>query len=308
MRARYPDRDGYIERGGVKVFFEVYGTGAPTVLLLPTWSIVHSRRWKGQIPYMARHFRVVTFDGRGNGRSDRPTTPEAYADTEIVADALAVLDATDTERAVVAGMSMGAGYALRLASEHSGRVLGAVFIGPSLGLAEAMPGRTQYEFWEELKTEEGWARYNAYFWRKDWPAFARFFAGQIYTEPHSTKHREDVVRWTLETDAETILTAERGEYMAGSREDRRRSLPLSLELAARVTCPCLVVHGGDDHVVHVSGGEHLAATLKCPLVIFEGSGHAPDARSPVRFNIMLRDFVRGLAARPEARFSEGGRW
>ena len=174
MRARYPDRDGYVERGGVKVFFEVYGTGAPTVLLLPTWSIVHSRRWKGQIPYMARHFRVVTFDGRGNGRSDRPTTPEAYADTEIVADALAVLDATDTERAVVAGMSMGAGYALRLASEHAGRVLGAVFIGPSLGLAEAMPGRTQYEFWEELKTEEGWARYNAHFWRKNWPAFAEF--------------------------------------------------------------------------------------------------------------------------------------
>ena len=42
------------------------------MLLLPTWSIIHSRHWKMQIPYLARHCRVVTFDGRGNGRSDRP--------------------------------------------------------------------------------------------------------------------------------------------------------------------------------------------------------------------------------------------
>jgi pimeloyl-ACP methyl ester carboxylesterase len=107
MRARYPDRDGYVERDGVKVFFEAYGDGDPTILLLPTWSIVHSRRWKMQIPYLARHFRVLTFDGRGNGRSDRPRDPAAYADTEFVADTLAVMDETGTERAVLAGLSMG---------------------------------------------------------------------------------------------------------------------------------------------------------------------------------------------------------
>ena len=71
-RARYPGVTGYVERDRVRVFYEVYGSGEPTILLLPTWSIVHSRLWKAQIPYLARHFRVVTFDGRGNGRSDRP--------------------------------------------------------------------------------------------------------------------------------------------------------------------------------------------------------------------------------------------
>src|SRR5205807_7122961 len=50
-RARYPDQTGYVERDGVRVFYEVYGGGEPTVLLLPTWSIVHSRVWKAQIPY-----------------------------------------------------------------------------------------------------------------------------------------------------------------------------------------------------------------------------------------------------------------
>ena len=71
-RARYPDSSGYTKRDGVRLYYEVYGSGEPTVFLLPTWSIIHSRHWKMQIPYLARHCRVLTFDGRGNGRSDRP--------------------------------------------------------------------------------------------------------------------------------------------------------------------------------------------------------------------------------------------
>ena len=78
-------------------FTRCSATGEPTVLLLPTWSIIHSRQWKMQIPYLSRHCRVVTFDGRGNGRSDRPTEPEAYAETEFAADAIAVMDATQTD-------------------------------------------------------------------------------------------------------------------------------------------------------------------------------------------------------------------
>ena len=79
MRACKPNRDGYVERDGVKIYYEVFGAGEPTVLLLPTWSIVHSRHWKMQIPYLARHCRVLTFDGRGNGRSDRPARPTPTA-------------------------------------------------------------------------------------------------------------------------------------------------------------------------------------------------------------------------------------
>src|SRR5579862_6936004 len=107
MRARYPDQEGYVERNGVRIFYEVFGTGEPTILLLPTWSIIHSRFWKAQVPYLARHYRVIAFDGRGNGRSDRPLEPAAYASEEFVADALAVLDATATRQVVLVSLSMG---------------------------------------------------------------------------------------------------------------------------------------------------------------------------------------------------------
>src|ERR671916_3300001 len=130
-RARYPDEEGYVERDGVRVFYEVYGAGEPTFLLLPTWSIIHSRHWKAQIPYLARHARVVTFDGRGNGRSDRPAAVEAYAEREFAADALAVMDATGTERAVIVGLSAGTLWGVLLAAEHPERVESAAFIGPA---------------------------------------------------------------------------------------------------------------------------------------------------------------------------------
>jgi pimeloyl-ACP methyl ester carboxylesterase len=96
-RARYPDDEGYVERDGVRVFYEVYGDAPTTLLLFPTSPISHSRLWKAQIPYLSRHVRVITFDPRGNGRSDRPDSAEAYSSWEFVEDGRAVLEATRTE-------------------------------------------------------------------------------------------------------------------------------------------------------------------------------------------------------------------
>ena len=77
-RACHPDQTGFVESDGARVFWERYGDGERTILLLPTWQIVHSRIWKGQIPYLARHFRVLTSIRRGTGdptarRARKPT-------------------------------------------------------------------------------------------------------------------------------------------------------------------------------------------------------------------------------------------
>ncbi|HET6981643.1 MAG TPA: alpha/beta fold hydrolase, partial [Myxococcaceae bacterium] len=74
----------------MRVYWESCGQGEPAILFLPTWSIIHSRCWKAQIPDFARRTRVLTFDPRGNGKSDRPAADEAYAEKEFVGDALAV--------------------------------------------------------------------------------------------------------------------------------------------------------------------------------------------------------------------------
>ena len=96
------------------------------MLLLPTWEIVDSRIWKLQVPYLARHARVVTFDPRGHGRSDRPRDVAAYDRHHLVGDAVAVLDAAGVERAVVVGWCTGPG--MMLAAEHPERVAALVEI------------------------------------------------------------------------------------------------------------------------------------------------------------------------------------
>jgi pimeloyl-ACP methyl ester carboxylesterase len=286
-RARYPDEEDYVERDGVRVFYEVYGNGAPTVFLLPTWSIIHSRHWKMQIPYLARHFRVLTFDGRGNGKADRPVEPEAYHEREFAADALAVMDASDTEQAVIVGFSMGAQRSLVLAAEHSERVLGAAFIGPSFpGGGEPLRERWEYDFDTEYDTEEGWAKFNKHYWLRDYRAFLHFFMSRIFTEPHSTKPIEDMVGWGLETDARTLIATM--ETPALTPEDARA-------LAARVRCPVLVVHGENDAVVSLSRGIALAEQTGGELMTLAGSGHAPHARDPVKVNLLLREFVDSVS-------------
>ena len=195
-RARYPDSEGYVERDGVRTFYEVYGEGEQTMLFVPPWSIVHSRCWKMQIPYFARHHRVVVFDPRGNGKSDRPQAPEAYAEPEFAADTVAVMDATGTEHAFLVTLSLGAQRSLIVAAEHPERVDGIVFIAPSLPIAPGHDYR-KVPFDVPLDTDEGWAKFNADFWRRDYPGFVEFFMSQCVTEPHSTKPIEDAVGWGL---------------------------------------------------------------------------------------------------------------
>ena len=305
MRARYPDDEGFIERDGVRVFWERYGDGAPTILLMPTWSLFHSRHWKMQIPYLARHFRVVTFDGRGNGRSDRPPGAAAYADTEFVADAIAVLDATGTEHAVIAGLSMGGGYALRLAAEHSDRVIGAIFIGAAVPILDRPPDQPDLQVdpdFDQLRPDNvDWGKYNADYWRRDFPGFAAWFVGEkIFSEPHSTKPTEDGIGWTLETDPETLIATEYGSYLWppenwGPRDPTQgRALPF----ARRVRCPSLVIHGDDDRIISIGVAERLAAELDAPLVVVAGGGHSPLGRWPVLVNRLMREFARGVAGDP----------
>ncbi len=76
------------------------------------------------------------FDPRGNGRSGRPEDPAAYVEDEYAADALAVLDATDTERALLVALSLRGPAALILAAEHPDRVTGLVLVGAALDLGQ----------------------------------------------------------------------------------------------------------------------------------------------------------------------------
>ena len=90
----------YIERDGVKVYFEDHGTG-PGVLLSHGFSY-SSTMWRDQVAVLKDRYRVMTWDMRGHGQSDYPDDPAAYSEDHTVADMAAILDACGVQK-VVAG-------------------------------------------------------------------------------------------------------------------------------------------------------------------------------------------------------------
>jgi pimeloyl-ACP methyl ester carboxylesterase len=294
--ARWPDERGVVQRDGVQIHWELYGTAGPPILLLPTWTIIHSRHWKAQIGYLARHFRVAVFDGRGNGLSDRPAYPSAYAGREFVADAIAVMDAVGMRSACVAGLSMGAMRALLLAAAHPERVEGVFLIGATIPLITPAPReRAAFGFEEALDEYAGWAKYNRHYWLRDYRGFLEFFFGQIFPEAHSTKQLEDSISWGLDTTPETlILTMEGGDSGLPDKA--------AVEAMCRsVRCPVCVVHGTRDAINPLERGRRLAELTGADLVLLEGSGHAPTARDPVKVNLLLRDFAERVSGHPPRR-------
>src|SRR4051812_35611291 len=119
-RAVQPDHSGFAERAGVRLAYDVYGSppgeNRPTVLLLPSWQIIDSRFWKLQTGPLSRRFRVITYDGRGTGRSSAPVGAAEYTDLVCAEDVVTVLDATATRSAVLVGLSCAATWAVHAAA------------------------------------------------------------------------------------------------------------------------------------------------------------------------------------------------
>ncbi|SDJ13053.1 Pimeloyl-ACP methyl ester carboxylesterase [Lentzea albidocapillata subsp. violacea] len=274
---READRRGHAERAGVRLAFQVYDNpGKPTVLLMPTWSIVPSRFWKTQVPYLARHFRVVTFDGRGSGDSGRPAGSESYADSECAADAIAVMDATDTEQAVLVALSRGDAWSVLAAAHHPERVTGIVAIGPASGSLIGIQEQER-KAWESAE-----GKYNRQYWLNGgYDDFVDWFFARMFAEPHSTKQIEDAVRWAHEIEPATLVDTTAGRLSSASIEDDCR----------KVRCPVLVIHGTDDRVRPHAIGERLAELTGGSLVLVDGAGHGVHARDPVRINLLIKEFV-----------------
>ena len=98
---------GSIDRDGVEISYAVYGDGPTTLLLMPTWTIVHSRIWKGQLGYLARHYRVVVFDQLGSGRSDKPKDKSLWNIPRFIEEVEAVRTTLGLGRVHLLGQSWG---------------------------------------------------------------------------------------------------------------------------------------------------------------------------------------------------------
>jgi predicted glycosyltransferase len=177
-----------------------------------------------------------------------------------------------------------------LASTHPETALGVAAIAPCVPyLTRSHPNYLRYPFAEVLETDEGWAKWNIHYWRRDFRSFLEFFFSQQLPEPHSTKQIEDCVGWGLGTDPETLALADEEAPLPWSSAEEAEAI------CRAVACPVVVVHGDLDGCQTRERAQAVANLTGGTLVGLEGAGHLPQARHPVKVNGLLRDFGESLA-------------
>jgi pimeloyl-ACP methyl ester carboxylesterase/predicted glycosyltransferase len=284
MRAKLPLSEGFVERDGVKLHYEVYGQGPETMVFLPPWSIVHSRIYKAQLPYFSERFRCVAYDARGNGKSDRPMEAAAYALDNFLADALAVMDAAETDRAVLVGLSQGGMHASVLAAYHAERVKAAILVGTVAAIGPGYPYLTPRHFTAERQRFEGWDKFNRAYWLAQYSDFAEHFIRNVCSEPHSTKQVEDGVAWAEETTGPVLV-----------KTVEARAIPTKYDVGEamyrRIRCPLLLIHGENDQIQPHARAQLIAELTGAELFTIAGGGHNPLGRFPAKCNDLINDFL-----------------
>ncbi len=271
-----PQRSGHAANGGVKLWYAVWGNAGPWLAFPPHFQIVHSALLKGAVPWLAQHFRVVTMDGRGNGRSDRPEGQAHYSFDLYYQDFVAVLDAAGADRVALVGISAGALTALRFAAEQPQRVTHVITAG---GFADSRIATPAVQAFVDAESER---------MHTDWPGYIDAFMAGIFNEPHSTKPYEDGVHYAWASTPQVIDWCARGWRNQDLRDHARR-----------VTAPTLVIHGDHDKRVAYARGQSIHELVPgARMLTIAGGGHVTAARDPVVFNNAVRDFVLGA---PQAR-------
>jgi pimeloyl-ACP methyl ester carboxylesterase len=121
--------DGFFDSNGVKIRYVEEGQGEP-VLLIHGFTADLERQWvsPGLFAILAKSYRTIAYDNRGHGKSGKPHDPMQYG-SEMVKDAVRLLDHLEVKRAHVIGYSMGASIVNKLLVAHPDRLLSATLGG-----------------------------------------------------------------------------------------------------------------------------------------------------------------------------------
>ena len=254
---------------GAKIHYQDVGSGKDVVLLLHAFPL-HSGMWSRQIAALSASFRVVAPDYPGLGKSTprpEPSTMEVLAE-----QVLGLLGSVRVDRAVVVGLSMGGYLAFEIYRQRPGLFRG-------LALCDTRPGADTPEGAANRETFARNAIEKGLHWVAD-----EMTPKLLRPKPDAAAVRE--VRHLIGQGTPAgVAAAQRG--MA------RR--PDSTPTLSTITCPTLVVVGGEDTLTPPPEAEKMVAGIKgARLARIPGAGHLPNIENPAAFDLALHEFVTGL--------------
>ena len=261
---------------GVRLHVEETGEGAP-VLFLHEFAGDH-RSWEPQVRALSRRYRCIAYAARGYPPSDVPDDPDAYSQARAVADAIAVLEALDVDRAHVVGLSMGAFATLHLGLRHPGRARSLVVAACGYG---AQPER------QEAFREESNVIADAFAGEGAASVAERYAVG-----PARVQFQNKDPRGWAEFAAQLAGHSSLGSAltMRGVQGARPSLYDLTDELAA-LRVPTLIVAGDEDEGV-LEPSLMLKRTIPAAgLAVLPRTGHTCNLEEPELFGRLLERFL-----------------
>lgn len=256
-------------RDGTRLRLSERGSGSP-IVLVHGWKASH-RIWDRTVAALEDRFRIVSFDLRGMGESEKPDT--RYDFDEFSDDLRDVLEALDLDDVTLVGWSMGCSVSLEYLRRHGARVARLMLINGPIRLT-----RTDDFPWSMTPEElEGYVEGVA----RSWPEEERAFQEATFYKP--VPH---VVDWMTATAIQTPLDVALKTVRAQALLDHR-------ELLAKLDIPVLAVYGRHDPYYPAELATYIAERApRGKAVVLENSAHSPFLEADTEhFNELLARFA-----------------
>jgi len=249
---------------------EMAGRGDPLIFVSGLGGI--GSYWRPQVPAFSSRFRLITYDHRGTGTSDR--LQRAFSIDQMTAELAQLMDALKIERAHIVGWSTGGAIGQTLAIEQPQRIARLVLCSTWTHCDPWF--RRLFEARREILLRGGSELYAAFFPLWVYPS--------DYVNAHDAGIEEELRRAIAGAPPVEVAM---GRINALLAFDRRAGLP-------RIKTPTLVVASDNDYVIPSYHAEALARAIPgARLVILRGAGHANTATRPDEFNRIVLEFLSG---------------
>jgi len=260
--------------GDVKIYYEVHGKGEALVLIYGYGA--HSGWWFRQVPVFSRQYRVVAFDNRGTGRSDKPDIP--YTMEMMAADVAGLLDAIGINTAHVFGVSMGGmiaqHFALNCPKKVASLILGCTMCGGSHSLmpdAQAMSVLVDMEHIQRLTPEE----------------YVREILPFLVSQEFINKN-PGLIQQFVAKAIEYVTPMHGYQRQAGAMMGHD-----TYEHLLDIKVPTLVIAGDADRLVPVENSRLMASRIPhAELVILKKMGHGFWIEAEAEASKAVLDFLR----------------
>jgi pimeloyl-ACP methyl ester carboxylesterase len=261
----------------VELYYQISGEKGDALVLVHGHPFDHTM-WYPQIPVLSNHFRVITADLRGYGKSSLPKGKTSFED--YAADTIALLDHLKIEKFHIAGLSMGGQIMMEIFRQAPDKVLSMIFADTFASPDTPAAKKARLEGADRMEKEgmDGYAK----------ESISKMIKTEHVTSmPEVSAH---VMKMMTSTNPKAAATAMRA---------RSHRIDYLTEIFPQIKVPALVIVGRQDQFTPVAMAEEMHRRLAdSKMFIIENAGHMPNLEQPDEFNEIVIDFLEGVGIMP----------